>query len=82
MSGTEASYSKHLRPLPLNPLQGTRLLLLHSHLHLAHNVTMSPEVSQGQRPVIVTHSERESRPSSLYEDFVTDQLCDQLTFDF
>ncbi|CAL8258533.1 unnamed protein product [Boreogadus saida] len=40
MSGTDATYARHLRPMFLTPRQGTHLLLLQSHIHEAHNMTV------------------------------------------
>lgn len=47
-----------------------------AHPQSPQHDSVGPALSQGQRPVIVTRSGRASRPSSLYKDFVTDQLCD------
>ena len=40
MSGTDATYSRYMRPMFLTPRQGTNLLLLLSHIHEAHNMTV------------------------------------------
>ena len=77
MSGTDATYSRHLRPYVSDFTAGDPpAVAAIAHPQSPEHDSVGPELSQGQWPVIFTRSGRASRPSSLYKDFVTDQFCD------
>lgn len=54
-----------------DPLAATEVACPQSSQHTA----VVPEVARAQQPETVTRSGRVSRPSSLYDDFVMDQIC-------